>query len=108
MSFSFMDDFKQAQPDLQEFIIDLFAKALNNNLLFPSRGDDNIVKKCDGDNIYELRNHAYGGIRVYFRCVGNKILIGGMGAKSSYSSTKKQSADIVRAECEMNCLESIL
>lgn len=66
---SFMDEFKLISPDLQEFVISLFAKALQSGLLFPARGDDNIVKKCDADNVYELRNHAYGGIRVYFRCV---------------------------------------
>ena len=48
MSCSFIDDFKQEQPDLQKFIVDLFAKALDNNLLFPSRGDDNIVKNVKG------------------------------------------------------------
>lgn len=108
MSCSFIDDFKQEQPDLQKFIVDLFAKALDNNLLFPSRGDDNIVKKCEGDNVYELRNHAFGGIRVYFRCVDNKILIGSIGRKSSYSTRKIQSLDIARAEHELNYLESVL
>ena len=93
---SFMDEFKLISPDLQEFIINLFAKALQSGLLFPARGDDNIVKKCDADNVYELRNHAYGGIRVYFRCVDNKIFIGNMGTKSSYKGDA-QSNDIAHA-----------
>lgn len=44
MSDSFMDKFKLSPPDLQEFIISLFVKALQSGLLFPARGDDNIVK----------------------------------------------------------------
>lgn len=96
MSDSFMDKFKLSQPDLQEFIIRLFAKALQSGLLFPARGDDNIVKKCEAGNVYELRNHAYGGIRIYFRCVDNKIFIGNMGTKSSYKG-ESQSNDITLA-----------
>ena len=91
----FTDEFKLCPPDIQEFIINLFAKALQKGLLFPARGDDNIVKKCDANNVYELRNHAYGGIRVYFRCVDNKIFIGNMGTKSSYKGDT-QSNDIIR------------
>ena len=101
---SFMDEFKLISPDLQEFIINLFAKALQSGLLFPARGDDNIVKKCDADNVYELRNHAYGGIRVYFRCVDNKIFIGNMGTKSSYKGDA-QSNDIAHAGKVMDKLE---
>lgn len=101
---SFMDEFKLSPPVLQKFIISLFVKALQNGLLFPARGDDNIVKKCDADNVYELRNHAYGGIRVYFRCVDNKIFIGNMGTKSSYKGDK-QSNDIIRAKKIMDELE---
>lgn len=96
MSDSFMDKFKQSPPDLQEFIISLFVKALKSGLLFPARGNDNIVKKCEADNVYELRNHAHGGIRVYFRCVDNKIIIGNMGTKSSYKGDT-QSNDITHA-----------
>lgn len=101
---SFMDEFKLISPDLQEFVISLFAKALQSGLLFPARGDDNIVKKCDADNVYELRNHAYGGIRVYFRCVDNKIFIGNMGTKSSYKGDA-QSNDIAHAGKVMDKLE---
>ncbi len=101
---SFIEEFRQTQPDLQKFIIDLFAKALNSELLFPAKGDDNIVKKCDADNVYELRNHAYGGVRVYFRCVDNKILIGNLGTKSSYNGDA-QSNDITRAGKVMDKLE---
>lgn len=109
MSDSFKSNFIECQPDLQKHIIELFTKALNSNLLFPSRGDDNIVKKCeDVDNIYELRNHAFGGIRVYFRCVDNKILLGNIGFKSSYNQKKIQSNDIIRTEKELDDLESIL
>lgn len=99
-----MDEFKLSSPDLQEFIISLFAKALQSGLLFPARGDDNIVKKCDADNVYELRNHAYGGIRVYFRCIDNKIFIGAMGTKSSYKGDA-QSNDIAHAGKAMDKLE---
>ena len=101
---SFMDEFKLSSPNLQEFIISLFAKALQSGLLFPARGDDNIVKKCDADNVYELRNHAYGGIRVYFRCIDNKIFIGAMGTKSSYKGNA-QSNDIAHAGKVMDKLE---
>lgn len=104
MSDAFMDDFKLSPPDLQEFIINLFVKASQGKLLFPAKGDDNIVKKCDADNVYELRNHAYGGIRVYFRCIDNKILIGNMGTKSSYKGDS-QSNDITRAGKVMDKLE---
>ena len=48
------------------------------------------------------------GIRVYFRCVDNRILIGSIGRKSSYSARKIQSLDIARAEHELNYLESVL
>ena len=61
-------------------------------------------KKCDADNVYELRNHAYGGIRVYFRCVDNKIFIGNMGTKSSYKGDA-QSNDIAHAGKVMDKLE---
>lgn len=104
---SFIDEFKLRPPTLQEFIIGLFAKALQSGLLFPARGDDNIVKKCDADNVYELRNHAYGGIRVYFRCVDNKIFIGNMGTKSSYKRDT-QSNDIIRAGKVMDELEKTI
>lgn len=96
MSGSFVDKFKLSSPDLQKFIISLFDKALQSGLLFPARGDDKIVKKCEADNVYELRNHAYGGIRIYFRCVDNKIFIGDMGTKSSYKGDS-QSNDITHA-----------
>lgn len=101
---SFVDEFKQNQPDLQKYIIDLFIKALDKKLLFPARGDDKIVKRCDADNVYELRSHAYGGVRVYFRCVDNKILIGSLGTKSSYKG-EAQSNDIMRAGKVMDKLE---
>lgn len=104
---SFVSDFKRCHPDLQEFIMLLLKKAFENNLLFPARGDDNIVKKCEADNVYELRNHAYGGIRVYFRCVDNKILLGRIGTKSSYTGDA-QSNDITRAGKEMDDLEKSL
>lgn len=104
MSDSFMDKFKLSPPDLQEFIISLFVKALQSGLLFPARGDDNIVKKCEADNVYELRNHAYGGIRIYFRCVDNKIFIGNMGTKSSYKGDS-QSNDITLAGKLMDKLD---
>ena len=89
---SFVSDFKRCQPDLQEFIMLLFKKALENNLLFPAKGDDNIVKKCEADNVYELRNHAYGGI-VFILDVDNKILLSRIGTKSSYTGDA-QSNDI--------------
>lgn len=104
MSDLFMDKFKLSSPDLQEFIISLFVKALQSGLLFPARGDDKIVKKCEADNVYELRNHAYGGIRIYFRCVDNKIFIGNMGTKSSYKGDA-QSNDIAHAGIVMDKLE---
>ena len=85
----------------------LFKKAFENNLLFPAKGDDNIVKKCEADNVYELRNHAYGRIRVYFRCVDNKILLSRIGTKSSYTGDA-QSNDITRAGKEMDDLEKSL
>lgn len=103
----FTDEFKLCPPDMQEFIINLFAKALQKGLLFPARGDDNIVKKCDANNVYELRNHAYGGIRVYFRCVDNKIFIGNMGTKSSYKGDT-QSNDIIRVGKVMDEFENLL
>ena len=34
---SFVSDFKRCQPDLQEFIMLLFKKAFENNLLFPAK-----------------------------------------------------------------------
>ena len=109
MSESFKSNFIEHQLELQKFIIGLFSKALNSNLLFPSRGDDNIVKKCEYvNNVYELRNHAFGGIRVYFRCIDNKILLGNLGFKSSYNQKKIQSNDIVRSEKELDDLESSL
>lgn len=106
MSDSFMDNFRLSSPDLQKFIISLFIKALQSGLLFPARGDDNIVKKCEADNVYELRNHSHGGIRIYFRCVDNILFIGDLGTKSSYKGDS-QSNDITHAGKLMDKLERL-
>jgi mRNA-degrading endonuclease RelE of RelBE toxin-antitoxin system len=104
---SFEKQFKNSQPDVQRLIVEKFEEAKNNNMLFPIKTDDNLIKKCQGkgnENTYELRFGSLGGVRVYFSVEGNTVFIGGMGRKSVSAGTE-QSSDIKKASSEIKKLK---
>lgn len=68
-------------------------------LLFPSRGDDNLVKFCEGkgnETTYELRSKAMGGMRVYFFSNNDTIIIASLHTKAQSVGTE-QTSDIKNA-----------
>lgn len=104
VSDGFISAYKFAKEPLQVHVIKKFKDALNAQLLFPAKHDDLIIKKCKGngnENTYELRSRAFGGMRVYFYCDTDKIVIGGLYTKSS-SEGVEQTADINRSTMIIN------
>ncbi len=96
MSDSFMKNFEKSPVGMQELVQGKFTDAYNANLLFPSKGDDNLVKYCEGkgnETTYELRSKALGGMRVYFYSDDNTLIVASLHTKSQ-SAGNEQSADI--------------
>lgn len=109
MSDEFKRDYKMAGSVIQEAILNKFTDAKKANLLFPATHDNNLVKHCEdiqGGDLYELRFKAFGGIRIYFSCTDDQIIIGGLGQKSTYESRGAQSADMSRANQEIKKLKN--
>lgn len=96
MSDSFVENFEKAPVSMQELVQSKFSDAYNASLLFPSKGDDNLVKYCEGrgnETTYELRSKALGGMRVYFYSDDNILIIASLHTKSQSTGTE-QSSDI--------------
>lgn len=96
LSDSFMRQFEKSPVSMQELVQGKFADAYNADLLFPSKGDDNLVKYCEGkgnETTYELRSKALGGIRVYFYSDTNTLIVASLHTKSQSVGTE-QSSDI--------------
>lgn len=80
---------------LHKSIIDRFKVALERELLFPARADDDVVKYDEnGTHVYELRHKS--GYRIYFECDSDIIYIGLYSSKSKPSGSD-QSSDFKRA-----------
>lgn len=76
-----------------------FRDAYAADLLFPNKGDGNLVKHCEGngnEKAYELRSHAMGGIRVYFYSNKDTIIVATLHTKAK-SVGVEQSSDINNA-----------
>lgn len=66
LSESFKKDLRKAPSGLQELVLSRFSDVYKADLLFPSRGDDKLVKYCEGsgnEETYELRSKSMGGMR---------------------------------------------
>lgn len=99
LSDKFKKDFRKAPTGLQELIVSKFKDAYAADLLFPSKGDDNLVKYCEGDGneeTYELRSKAMGGMRVYFYSDNDTLIVAALHTKAK-SVGVEQSADINNA-----------
>lgn len=96
---SFKKDFRKAPSGLQELVVSKFRDAHSANLLFPSRGDDKLVKYCEGsgnEETYELRSKAMGGMRVYFYSNKDTLIVAALHTKAK-SVGVEQSSDINNA-----------
>lgn len=99
LSESFKKNFRKAPSGLQDLIERKFQDAYAANLLFPSRGDDNLVKYCEGsgnEETYELRSKAMGGMRVYFYSNKDTMIVAALHTKAK-SVGVEQSSDINNA-----------
>lgn len=99
ISDEFIKNFKKSPPGLQKLVLSKFEDANIARLLFPSRGDDNLVKFCEGkgnETTYELRSKAMGGMRVYFFSNNDTIIIASLHTKAQSVGTE-QTSDIKNA-----------
>lgn len=99
LSEPFKKNFRKAPSGLQELVVNKFKDAYDANLLFPSRGDDNLVKYCEGngnEETYELRSKAMGGMRVYFYSNKDTMIVAALHTKAK-SVGIEQSSDINNA-----------
>lgn len=99
LSEPFKKSFRKAPSGLQELVMSKFRDAYAAELLFPSRGDDNLVKYCEGsgnEETYELRSKAMGGIRVYFYSNKYMMIVAALHTKAK-SVGVEQSSDINNA-----------
>lgn len=99
LSEQFKRNFRKAPSGLQELVISKFRDAYAADLLFPSRGDDNLVKYCEGsgnEETYELRSKAMGGMRVYFYSNKDLMIVATLHTKAK-SVGVEQSSDINNA-----------
>ncbi len=96
----FKSEFEKLEKNERQSIIDLFARAKNENSTPNFLPDGNMVKDVTPDNvkdnirIYELRVYSPTALRVYFYERTEKILVACLGKKSN----PNQSADIKEAE----------
>lgn len=93
-----IERFKELATDEQQNTINLVQKAFRNNQLFPIVADNTLIKSCEGkgnEMTYELRDVGK-GIRIYFQCREDKLIIGGLHTKAE-GEGKEQSAHINRA-----------
>lgn len=99
LSESFKKDFRKAPSGLQELVLSKFSDVYKADLLFPSRGDDKLVKYCEGsgnEETYELRSKSMGGMRVYFYSNKDTLLVAALHTKAQ-SVGVEQSSDINNA-----------
>lgn len=96
----FKKDWDAATDLLQELAFEKFKLALSNDMLFPIKTDDILIKKTDtkgSADVYELRQLGQ-GLRVYFGYSDDKrkIIMAGLHTKAQ-SINKEQTVDINRA-----------
>lgn len=99
LSEPFKKVFRKSPAGLQKLVLAKFRDAYGASLLFPSRGDDCLVKYCEGkgnENTYELRSRAMGGMRVYFCSDEGSMIVASLHTKSK-SVGVEQTSDINNA-----------
>lgn len=105
---TYSDEFESQLKDpncaIRNNVVSRLSDAYNSNLLFPAKVDDNIVKRCDGDEnegTYELRQIG-SGMRVYFYCDEQRLILASLHTKAEYSSREDQTRDICHASKIIN------
>lgn len=101
--------FHDMTEDEQDIAISMIEQAMDQNMLFPTRANDGLIKKCKGkgnENTFELRKRAF-GIRIYFMEHNDSLLICGIHTKAE-GEGREQTADINNATHEGNKLKKQL
>lgn len=95
----FESQFKDPNCAVRSNVVNRLLDAYKSDLLFPAKADDNIVKKCDGEEnegTYELRQKG-SGMRVYFYCDDQRLILASLHTKAEYASKADQTRDICHA-----------
>lgn len=109
ISSDFEEQFQELPSDIQSAAIKIINQAHILNKLFPIKSDNTLIKKCNGKenkNTYELRDIGK-GLRIYFQCCNNYLLLGGIHTKSEGEGIE-QSEDINRASVVCEKMRNII
>ena len=105
----FKQNYKELVIPARELINSRFKYCFNNGWLFPNvRVDDENIKDCQSkraQGLFELRNHAFNGLRVYFIVEGDTIYLGDVQTKSHRGD--EQTSDMNHAKMYIDELKKV-